>query len=146
MTQRILEYTGDADIISVLLGVNDYSAKCALGDMNSRDNTTVYGSLHMVAQHLKSEYPDAFVFFMTPFQCNNLVSGTYELIDVVNAVKEVGAAYGIPVLDLYNNGKYELEMAVAPNDGVHPSQQHHITYTAPLICEFIEKNYDSLGN
>jgi len=146
MTQRILEYTGDADIISVLLGVNDYSAKCALGDMNSRDNTTVYGSLHMIAQHLKTEYPDAFVFFMTPFQCNNTVSGSYELIDVVNAVKAVGEAYNIPVLDMYNNGKYELEMTVAPNDGVHPSQQHHITYTAPLICEFLEQNYNSLGN
>ncbi|MBQ8358324.1 MAG: hypothetical protein IJX37_00215, partial [Oscillospiraceae bacterium] len=142
MTQNILNYTSNADIISVLLGVNDYSAKCSLGDMTSRDNTTIYGSLHMVAQHLTTTYPDAFIFFMTPFQCNNTVVGAYELVDVVNAVKAVAAQYDIPVLDLYTNGKYELEMTVSPNDGVHPSQQHHITYTAPLICEFLKEHYN----
>jgi len=42
---------------------------------------------------------------------------------------------------MYNEGKYELEMNVSPNDGVHPSQNHHRDYLAPLVIEFILDNY-----
>ena len=140
MTERILAYNGNADIISVALGVNDYSAKAALGDMTSRDNTTVYGSLHMIAEHLTTKYPDAFIFFMTPFKYKTESNGVYNLADVAQAVKDVAAAYNIPVLDMYTNGQFNP--ATDAKDQIHPTQQHHITYTAPMICEFIEANYD----
>lgn len=140
MTERALNYTGDADIISVMLGVNDYSAKAALGDMTSRDNTTVYGSLHMIAEHLTTKYPDAFIFFMTPFKYKTENNGVYNLADVAQAVKDVAAAYNIPVLDMYTNGQFDPATDAA--DQIHPTQQHHITYTAPMICEFIEEHYD----
>jgi hypothetical protein len=42
---------------------------------------------------------------------------------------------------MYANGQYENEMVLSTNDGVHPSQQHHIDYTAPLISEFIREHY-----
>ncbi|MBR2311022.1 MAG: glycoside hydrolase N-terminal domain-containing protein [Oscillospiraceae bacterium] len=140
MTERILSYEGDADIISVMLGVNDYSAKAALGDMDSRDNTTVYGSLHMAARHLTNKYPDAFIFFMTPFKYKTENNGTYNLADVAQAVKDVAAAYNIPVLDMYTNGQFNP--ATDAKDQIHPTQAHHETYTAPMICEFIEAHYD----
>ena len=140
MTERVLTYTGEADIISVMLGVNDYSAKAALGDMSCRDNTTIYGSLHMIAKHVKTNYPDAFVFFMTPFKYRTENNGTYNLADVAQAVKDVAAAYDIPVLDMYNNGQFDPETSA--KDGIHPTQEHHKTYTAPMICELIEKSYD----
>lgn len=143
MTEQILNYTGNADIISVMLGVNDFSAKCSLGDMTGRDNTTVYGSLHMISQHLKTRYPNAFIFYMTPFQYFKLYNGVYNLEDVANAIKSVAGEYNIPVLDMYTNGQFELEMNVGSSDGVHPSQQHHRYYTAPMICEFIKKHYQS---
>ena len=140
MTERVLTYTGNADMISVMLGVNDYSAKAALGDMTSRDNTTVYGSLHMVAKHLTTKYPNAFIFFMTPFKYRTENNGVYNLADVAQAVKDVAAQYGIPVLDMYTDGQFDP--ATSAKDGIHPTQQHHITYTAPMICTFIEEHYD----
>ena len=140
MTERILSYTGDADIISVALGVNDYSAKAALGDMTSRDNTTVYGSLHMIARYLTTKYPDAFVFFMTPFKYKTENNGVYNLADVAQAVKDVAAEYGIPVLDMYNEGQFNP--ATDAKDQIHPTQAHHATYTAPMICELINEYYD----
>ena len=141
MTQKILGFTGEADIISLLLGVNDFTSKHALGKPGDRDNSTIYGSLYLISEYLTTNYPNAFIFYMTPFQYKNPNNGTYKLEDVATAVKTVAAQYDIPVLDMYNLGKYENEMLVSPNDGVHPSQQHHITYTAPLISEFLTKNY-----
>jgi len=140
MTERVLTYEGEADIISVMLGVNDYSAKASLGDMSSNDNTTVYGSLHLIAQHVQEKYPNAFLFFMTPFKYRTENNGVYNLADVAQAVKDVAAAYNIPVLDMYTNGQFDPATSAA--DGIHPTQEHHIQYTAPMICEFIEANYD----
>lgn len=143
MTSNILGFGGEADIISLLLGVNDFTSKLPLGEPTDRDNTTIYGCLHLISEHFKTLYPDAFIFYMTPFQYKNPDNGIYRLEDVANAVKTVAAEYDIPVLDMYNLGKYELEMNVSPNDGVHPSQQHHIDYTAPLICEFLARHYEN---
>ena len=140
MTERALNYTGDADIISVMLGVNDYSSKAALGDMTSNNNTTVYGSLRLIAKHLTTKYPNAFIFFMTPFKYRTENNGVYDLADVAQAVKDVAAEYNIPVLDMYTNGQFDP--ATSAKDGIHPTQQHHITYTAPMICELIKKNCD----
>ena len=140
MTERILTYEDEADIVSVMLGVNDYSAKAALGNMDSRDNTTVYGSLHMAAKHLTNKYPNAFIFFMTPFKYKTENNGVYNLADVAQAVKDVAAFYNIPVLDMYNDGQFNPATDAA--DQIHPTQTHHATYTAPMICEFIEEHYD----
>ena len=140
ITQRILDYSGNADIISVMGGVNDFSAVQPLGDNTCRDTSTIYGSLHVIAQHLQKTYPNAFVFFMTPFPYRYLDNNTYTLADVAQAVKDVAAVYGIPVLDIYTEGQFDP--ATDAKDGIHPTQQHHIDYTAPLICEFIKEHYD----
>lgn len=147
MTQKILAFSGNADIISLMLGVNDFWDKLPLGDVNSaKDNNTIYGSLYLIAEHLTETYPDAFIFFMTPFKCKigEEAGRPYKLSDVANAIKDVAAQYHIPVLDIYTDGMYELEFndtSLDYQDGIHPSQEHHINYTAPLISEFILKNY-----
>ena len=145
MTEKILAFHGDADIISVMLGVNDYAMNMPLGNWDSRDNSTVYGSLFMIAEHLTANYPDALVFFMTPFPTTraggNGATGAYTVMDVAEAVKYVATMYEIPVLDLHTVGKYELEMVLPTNDGIHPSQGHFRTYTAPQIAAFIEACY-----
>ena len=147
MTDIILNFNGQADIISVMLGVNDFWDALPLGNSDSpMQNNTVYGSLNLIAKCLASKYPDAFIFFMTPFECKKETNGTYSLADVANAVKEVAAKYNIFVLDMYTYGGYSAEMLTPPNDGIHPSQQHHINYTEPLISEFIVKNYAKKGN
>ena len=144
MTANILSFNGDADVISVMLGVNDYQMLCPLGTPESRDNTTIYGSLHLIASHLTTNFSDAFVFFITPFPYrggDRDRGAGYNLLAVVEAVKAVAAEYGIPVLDMYTLGKYELEMNDSKNDGIHPTYKHHKEYTAPIVAEFIVKNY-----
>lgn len=148
MTDRILAHTEQADIISLMLGVNDYLANFPLGTFGDTTHDTIYGSLYLIAEHLTSTQNDAFIFFMTPYKCkfgtmiykddNNV---GYNLEDVANAVKEVAAFYDIPVLDMFNEGKFELEMYNYGSDGLHPSQEFTNTYTAPQIEAFIRQNY-----
>lgn len=148
MTNRIVSYTDNADIVSVLMGVNDFNRSLPLGDIDDCDNTTIYGALNMIAKHFATYYVDSFVFFMTPYKVafggkdsytDN--SQGYNLLDVANAVKTVAENYGYPVLDLFNLGQYELEMYNEDNDGIHPSQEFIREYTAPQIAQFIRENY-----
>ena len=140
-TDVILAYEGDADIISVMLGSNDWGYSLPLGTITDNDTSTVYGSLNLIAKHLTTVHEDSFVFFMTPYKNSLTIETDYPLSDIVKAVKVVAANYNIPVLDMYNLGNFELEMYDENSDGVHPSQEFFKKYTAPQIVEFIRQNY-----
>ena len=139
----------NADIISILGGVNDYNRSVELGSILDTDTSTFYGSLKAICEILLDKYPDAFIFFMTPykedcyheFSCTQPNAAGYNLEDYANAIKKVAAEYNIPVLDMYTYGQYELEMYNADSDGIHPSQEFIREYTAPQIAEFIRQNY-----
>lgn len=144
MTQRILNFNDKADIISLMLGINDKTLDLPLGTTASRDNSTIYGSLHLICDYLTKNYSDSFIFIMTPFKYGGYTTVNnqgYYLEDVSNAIKWVCSKYEIPVLDMYELGNYEVEMYLAESDGVHPSQEFFKKYTAPQIVEFIKKNY-----
>ena len=141
-TQAILSYSKSADIISVLLGVNDYKQNMPLGNESSRDNTTIYGSLFLIAEKLTTDYSDSYVFFMTPLPCRDDSTPNslgYCLDDVCDAIKYVAGQYDIDVLDLNNVSGYENFTHLG--DGLHPSQSYMAEYGAPIIADFIKDNY-----
>ena len=140
-TDIILSYDGDADIISVMLGVNDWGYSLPLGTINDSDSSTVYGSLNLIAKHLTANHSDAFVFFITPYKTAISINTDYPLSDIIKAIKEVAGNYNIPVLDMFTEGQFELEMYSEYSDGIHPSQEFVREYTAPMIAEFIKQNY-----
>ena len=143
MTKKILSFTGEADIISLMLGVNDCYVGLPLGTPESRDNTTIYGSLFLISEYLTTNYEDAFIFYMTPFPyrtCYSNNSAGYKLEDVANAIKYVAAHYDIPVLDMYLYSEYENN-GMHLGDGLHPSQSFMREYAAPKIVEFIKEYY-----
>ena len=140
MTDRILSYTGEADVISVMLGVNDWARGLPLGSFGDMSTDTVYGCLGLIAEHLRGIHGGAFSFMMTPFKSAQ-VHDAYPLTDIVEAVKLTAHEYGIPVLDMYENGKYELEMHTEGSDGLHPTQDFIRRYAAPIIIEFLKENY-----
>ena len=146
---QLLYADDEADIVSVMGGVNDYNRNVELGTISDTTTNTFYGSLKAICQLLLDKYPDAFVFIMTPykeycyheFACTDLNAAGYNLQDYARALKEVAELYDIPVLDMYEEGKYELEMYNPSSDGIHPSQEFVRKYTAPQIAEFIRQNY-----
>lgn len=144
MTANILASKEKADIISVMLGVNDFIANLPLGAPSDKTNSTIYGSLYLICEHFKAYYDDSFVFFMTPFPYKNGTTKNtqgYLLKEVSEAIKYMAEKYNYPVLDMFNNSSYELEMNSGSGDGLHPSQEYFNKYGAPKIVSFIKKNY-----
>ena len=133
----------DADIISVMIGVNDFGNNVPLGDIDDRTQDTVYGGLNLLADGLLAKCPDAFLFFMTPFPFLSMMgdnSAGYSVSDVADAVKDVCSQRGILVLDMYEVGCFTMENDPAC-DTLHPTERFFRKYTAPIIERFIKENY-----
>ena len=147
MTQTILKYKAKADIISVMLGTNDIGLSLPLGNIGDKTNSTFYGSLYLVSEHLTKNYPNSFVFYMTPFvniyeYNGNLDFQGHSLNDFADAFRYYANKYDFALLDMYNLSEFEkVDMLSAVSDGVHPSQEFTINYTAPKITQFIKDNY-----
>ena len=132
-----------ADIISVMIGVNDFSVCAPLGQMGDMTQDTIYGGLYMLAASLQDRCPDAVIFFMTPFQFPGYPGENpagYTLSDVADAVKVVCLDRGIPVLDMYTYGGFSMESDPCC-DTLHPTQAFFRKYTAPMVSEFIRSLY-----
>lgn len=141
--ELVQEAPSKADIVSVMIGVNDFAGSQTLGAIEDTGYNTIYGSLNNLAAQLKTKYPNAFIFFMTPlkqYKMSAVNSKGYQLSDVADAVKAVCVASEIPVLDMYQ----EVEFSQAKDsrsDGLHPTQSFVANYMAPKITQFIQDNY-----
>ncbi len=141
--------SGDYDIISLLGGVNDFNRDLPIGTLTDTTSDTIYGSLDVIAKCLTSNYPNAFIFFMTPlkFVYNDYNFYTpnnagYMIEDVCIAVKLVAKRYNIPVLDLYNDSNFQNHLYDTNCDGLHPNQDFILESLAPQIADFIKDNYN----
>ncbi len=143
--ERYASMPDDADIVSVMGGVNDYWLGYAdMGTLDSTDTTTIYGALNILASGLKTKYPDAYIFFMTPYKWGNdpgVNTKGYSLEDICTSIKRVCAKYGIDVLDMYTYGQIEVDFQNPQCDKLHPTQEFFEQYTAPQIAQFIKENY-----
>ena len=134
------------DIISVMGGTNDFGMRnIPLGEIDSSDNTTYCGALNVIIDGLRQKYPDAFIFFITPyytFNANYVNSQGLVLEDYVLAMKRVCYAKNVPLLDFYNHGGLTPDTVNQfTTDGVHPTEEFYRDYTAPQIAQFIRQNY-----
>ena len=141
---QVLEATSKADIVSVMIGINDFGAGYVLGTAEDTDpSVSVYGAYNYLATLLSEKYPDAFIFFMTPlkpFNWSETNSAGYTLIDMSNAIKAVCEKNGFAVLDLNATSEFSPEVDKGCTDGLHPSQRFFEEYMAPQIVEFIKEN------
>lgn len=144
MYKRVNKMTAGAEIVSFMGGTNDCYQSVPLGTIDDNDMSTFYGRLNLLTKVLLKKYPNAFIFYMTPFKStrSTLMSGNKNgdtLEDFAKAIKDVCRLHDIPCLDLYNSGKFELEMYDEGSDGIHPSQQFYNEHTAPQIAQFIRE-------
>ncbi len=135
------------DIISFMGGVNDCNNNVPLGHISDNTTDTFYGRLNLLSEKILSRFPDAFVFYMTPFPSGRTNHNTPNaegctLEDYAAAVRAVAARYGIPVLDLYFESGFEEELKSPESDGIHPSAEFFELYTAPQIAQFIKEYFE----
>ena len=121
----------DYDIIVVFGGTNDYARAnpTPLGTIEDTDEHTFYGALKLLYTKLIKAHPHATVVAVTPLhrraEKNYGLEGL-ELLDYVNAVREVASWYSIPVIDLWNTSGIQAQdeevMNVYLKDGLHPNE------------------------
>ena len=144
MTEHILNYKGKADIISLMIGTNDFSRRLPLGKYGDKTNATFYGSLYLICEYFEEKYPDSFIFFMTPtktkYSAYEVDNDGNTLNDFAEAIRIYAKKYNYPLLDMYYYSGFEEEMFSAESDGVHPSENFHKNNFTPKIVEFIRKN------
>ena len=145
MCDRIADFEYDADIITLLGGTNDFNRCYELGTIDSTDTNTIYGALNTIAQILIEKYPDAYILFMTPLPYYSTPTNEVGVsqADIAIAVGAIADKYGFDLLDLrhHNAGFNFLDAWYTTNDFMHPSQAYSTELLAPLIAEFIQKNY-----
>ncbi|MBQ2723970.1 MAG: SGNH/GDSL hydrolase family protein [Clostridia bacterium] len=134
------------DIMAVWGGSNDYLAtNIPLGTPTDTERNTVFGALNFLVHELTKAYPDAYIFFITPFQfpgCNKINEMGFTLEDVATAINVVGQIHGIDVLNLFELEEILYDLTTDQSDGKHPSQEFTTNVTAPLIAQFIVENYE----
>lgn len=135
---------GQAEIISIMGGTNDYSKSCVLGDL-STDETTFYGGYKKIIHRLRTDNPNSFIFVILPpittgYNTPNEVGKTAK--DYMNATIEICEFLGVPYLDMCTLGELaEYNHTVHCVDSVHFTQKYVNEIFAPHVIKFIEDNY-----
>lgn len=144
---------GEADVITVFGGVNDWVTGRELGKISDTTSNTFYGAMKLLCQGLINKYPTSDIFVFSSPQCDYVnrpaseLGGTewagntegynrkgYKLQDYTNAMSEVCSIYGIPFCSLTNNLFYGLSGVLGDHkgtsgaygtDALHPNAEGH---------------------
>ena len=145
---RVEEMPEDLDLIVVYGGTNDFGhGREPLGELGDTDGyQSFYGAIKQLYDVLTERYPNAKIFFATPFprRIENEPNMHGKLLkDYVQAVIESGKKWGFPVMDLNAECKIDAQdLAVREKylpDGLHPSIDGH-RLIFELFDKFIKEN------
>lgn len=136
---------GTPDVISIMGGVND-SGTVVIGEnsASNRDTKTFYGAMRVLISDLMVNYPDAYIFFITPLRTDSHQDPTNEgdkLTQVATAIKTICAEFNIPVYDAYTEIEIDFNDPDTSSDGVHIAANVIKNTVAPKIIQFIKDNY-----
>ena len=143
---KILSFTGNADIIWIAGGINDWQTQALIGTYNDTGNTTLYGALKEICSFLKTNYPDAVVIFITPIPTTSTTTFGKQHPDNLNlyrkAIQEIAAVNGFNVINGADLGLPD-EMTSYGNamfddsDRVHPTIAGHALYARSLTGKLL---------
>jgi lysophospholipase L1-like esterase len=147
MCKRVVQYATSAyDIIYIAGGTNDYNQNMPIGTYASTDQTTLYGALRTICEHLKTNCPNAVVIFVTPIPYTSVARRTkseiQKLDTVRSAIYDIATLYGYNVVDGKNlgmpktSGNWNHAM-VDDSDGCHPTELGHSLYAKCLAGKLL---------
>ena len=146
---RYAKMDDDADFVVVFGGTNDFGHGLApFGQVGDTTPDTFCGACDTLYKGLKAKYPRAKLAVITPTPRSKAASPKGEgnkpaghvLADYVDAIKQIAATNGLPVLDLFHPHPVGKSEAFPPEifvDGLHPSDAGHAVL-AKLIGEFLQ--------
>lgn len=147
---RLFLMDGSADAVVVFGGTNDYGhGDAPFGTREDRTHATFMGAVRYIIESLRARYPGRPIVFIAParrngdeavYFCQAENPHARPLVDYVDAIREIAAEYGVPVLDLYRTlgidpNTAEDREAYAP-DGLHFNAAGHARIAELLIDLF----------
>ena len=125
----------DADIVVILIGVNDYlfySPEKRFGALDNGSTAGYCGALQSFVEAVERNYPDKEYFFVTTYQLLSTDSSTYTdyngaptFNDYMQVQRTLADRYGYHIIDIYNTGFMSTQDAVTTAnlipDGIHPN-------------------------
>ena len=140
MCVRYADMDDDADLITVMGGINDHTSVITAidyGDINSMDTATFYGGWNVLLSGLRAKYPNAIILVFTNGDCTPQTRGDAE--GRVEAIKNVCAKYRIPCLDILHNIGYTYKDY--QTDMVHLTPTQMVNNLTPLVYNFIKWHF-----
>lgn len=134
------------DYVTIFAGTNDFRLDKPLGTPDSYDIYTFYGAFRSLVEHILTNNTACHLNLWTPLQRNkdgfNTVSvnaAGCRLLDYVEAIRDIGLQYALPVLDLYReSGFTKLTLPLLTDDGLHPNEAGYARI-AQLACSFLSR-------
>ena len=121
------------DLVTIFIGTNDFRYNKNLGKLsnNEYDQATFIGAYQLLIEKILKSNKDIDLVLITPLQrskdgydINFTNEAGYKLIDYVNAIKDLGKKYSLPVLDLYSNSGFTNNtLSVYTRDNLHPNEK-----------------------
>jgi len=151
MCLRFSAMDATADIITVFGCTNDFGSGIPMGAISDGTGLQSFkGGLKILIEGVLTQSPNAKLQFITSPQRNYLGAGNgpngigLYLVDYVNAMLEVCALYGIPVLDLYRlSGVSPFNIGVDSaysDDGLHFNTTLGKARLVDMIAPFMSNN------
>ncbi len=142
------------DYVSIFYGTNDFQGLIPIGADTDMTGDTFKGAINLSLDKLLTRYPHLKIVLITPIWRSRQVNGDdlesdnnpnslgLYLRDYVEAIKDMGKKYHLPVLDLYNTSgisKYTKTRYLS-SDELHPNADGY-TLLAMLIAAFLLATY-----
>lgn len=134
VTTVLTETSFPEDLFVIAAGTNDFKLNVPIGVLNNVggtfDRNTFYGAYQTTLEYIINKRPDIRIVLFTPLHRNQsnynstIFANTagHKLTDYVEAIKDIGARYSVPVCDIYaNSGINMLTLDVDTRDGLHPN-------------------------
>ena len=141
------------DIITILLGTNDYGNDSPIGNISDDENSqsvdsySFIGCYKWMLKQLHDKYGHVPIILITPFhrKNGNTENGaTHTLVDYAHAIKEIGEYYSYPVCDMYSESGLPVDMFDGyTNDGLHLTADSH-TIVAPKIYKIMNEQLSTI--
>lgn len=134
------------DCVTVFAGINDFRLGKPIGDKRERDIYTFSGAYVTLIEAILTDNPICRLNLWTPLQRDKdgydihyVNEAGHRLADYVETIRELGADYALPVLDLYaESGFNKLTLPCLTSDGLHPNEAGH-RRIASMAVGFLER-------
>lgn len=138
-------YFDDKDIVSFLIGANDYAQNSVLGTVADTANAPTFaGQMKYFIETVLTAKPSVKLFIMTPTKANGSAvfyttanTAGWKLEDLANLVVAICKDYSVPCIDLYSNAGFNLQTIDSLTvDGLHPSLKGRIKISDIVVSAF----------